>query len=392
MEQTVPAAATRLSPLILSLVVTLAMVVIAWQRNSAAALAVAVPVAFATYLLYFAIGTEPLASRLQQWCAGSVVRTLHLPLALMAGLALYVLSDGGDPLQGNSWQIPLLFCAPVLFYRLAIGGDASITWKDVVGGLLCILPFALHDFPFSSDLPAGGGGIDTLYLTLAIIVAVYALVVVRRLPAVGFVPFYSRDALLLVAKWWAFFFLLVLAIGIPGGLIRWVGFEPLSLSLLVAGLALFLRTLFGTALPEELFFRALFLNLLRQRLVQSGTWQRYLYGALLLLPLALWAGYTTPDQAQWFPLLCAALLWLATWRHTRSHPEAAAPYTALLIVGVLFGLAHYHIHSTLFMGLAMVAGWIYGHLYMKTGSVFYSALTHTLVNVSPMLFGFELVR
>jgi len=63
-----------------------------------------------------------------------------------------------------------------------------------------------------------------------------------------------------------------------------------------------------------------------------------------------------------------------------------------LIVSTLFGLAHYHIHPTLFMGLAMIAGWAYGYVFHKSGSVFYSALTHTLINTAPGLFGLIIVR
>lgn len=380
-----------LNPLLLSLLFSLAMVVMAWQRNSPTALVIALPTAIFTYLLLFSVGSEPLASRLQRWCGSSLLHTLQMPLLLVVVLALYVVVNGGNPLLGNSWQIPLLFCAPALYYYLFCHGEA-ITWRDIPGGLLCVLPYGLRDYPFSTALPYGGGGIETLYVTFAIIVAAYALVVVRRLPLVGFVAYYSRDALWLVAKGWALFFVLVLAIGIPGGLIKWVGFEPFSLSMVIANLALLLRTFVGTALPEELIFRALFLNLLFQKMSQSGKWDIELYGALLLVALAVAAGYTTEAIAPWFPLLTAVLLWSATWRYTRVHPDEGARYTALLIIAILFGLLHYHIHSNLFMGLAMIAGWIYGYIYMRTGSVFYSALTHTLVNVSPMLLGFELIR
>ncbi|HEY0635539.1 MAG TPA: CPBP family glutamic-type intramembrane protease [Gammaproteobacteria bacterium] len=395
MEQpplTPPLPRLRMQPLLLSALLTLAMLITAWQRNSATLLAVAVPTSLLAYLLYFSIGGEALAQRLRNWCGAGTVRCLAVPLGLVALLYLYVALTGGAPLAGNSWQIPLLFCAPVIFYLFATRGESVITWKDAVGGLLCILPYALRDYPFSSDLPLGGGGIDNLYLTLAIIASVYALVVVRRLPAVGFEPLFSWSALGIALKWWAIFFVIVLAVGLPGGLIRWEGYEPLTPALLIAGLGLFLRTLFGTALPEELVFRGLIMNLLRQRIGQTGNWRRYLYGSLLLLPLAALAGYTIEDKAQWFPLLCAALLLGWTLWLIRKEPAQAADHTAQLLISTLFGLAHYHVHSTLFIGLAMLAGWAYAQVYRKTGSVFISALTHTLVNTTPPLFGLMLVR
>lgn len=376
----------------LSIVVTLAMLLIAWQSNTTTALLLAVPFALFAYLLYFSLGSAPLAAHFRQWCDGSLLRFLLMPLLLAALVFLYVALAGGNPWQGNSWQIPLLYCAPVLYYRWVVGNETAISWKDAVGALLCLLPYVLHDYPFDSSLPSGGGGIESLYLTLAIIVMVYALVVVRQLQRVGFEPYFSLAAVKISLTGWALFFVLVLAIGLPGGLLKWTGYEPLTPALVIGALAVFLRTLFGTALPEELVFRGIFMNLLQQRLEQTGNWQRYLFGSALLLPLALLAGYSIEDKAQWFPLLCATLLWGATYWLTRRDSRQAALYTAMLIVSTLFGLAHYHIHSTLFIGLAMFAGWAYGYVYHKTGSVFYSALTHTLVNVTPALFGLTLVR
>ncbi|HEY0722293.1 MAG TPA: CPBP family intramembrane glutamic endopeptidase [Gammaproteobacteria bacterium] len=379
-------------PLLLSALLTLAMVITAWQKNSATLLALAVPVSLLVYLLYFSIGTEAVAQRLHDWCGSSVARYLALPLGLVVLLYLYAGLGGEDVLRSNSWPIPLLFCLPVLFYFFALRNATTITWKDAVGALLCLLPYAYRNYPFNSELPLGGGGIENLYLTLALIVAVYALTVVRRLPGVGFMPDFSWTTLGTALKWWAIIFVIVLAVGLPGGLIRWEGFEPITPALLIAGLGLFLRTLFGTALPEELIFRGLILNLLQQRINQTGNWRRYLYGSLLLLPLAGLAGYTIEAKAQWFPLLCATLLLGWTFWLIRKAPAQAADHTAQLIISTLFGLVHYHIHSTLFIGLAMLAGWAYAQVYRKTGSVFMSALTHTLVNTGPPLFGLLLVR
>jgi membrane protease YdiL (CAAX protease family) len=372
--------------------VTLAMLLMAWQTNSTAALLLAFPFSLMAYALYFSIGTVPLAPHIRQWCEGRLLRLLLIPLLLVVLLFFYVVLAGEQPWQGNSWQIPLLFCAPVMFYRWVVGSEAAITWKDAVGAVLCILPYAMHGYPFNSDLPIGGGGIESLYLILAIVVAVYSLVVVRQIERVGFVPYYSLIAFKLVLKSWALVFGLALVCGLPGGLLKWVGYEPLAPALLISALALFLRTLFGTALPEELLFRGVFMNLLLQWLEQSGQWRRYFHGSLILLPLAAVAGYTIDNKAHWFPLLVATTLWALTWWLNRRDAGQAALYTAMLIVSTLFGLAHYHIHSTLFMGLAMIAGWAYGYVYQKTGSVFYSALTHALVNTAPGLFGLALVR
>jgi len=381
-----------LPPLWISTVVTAAMIFIGWRKNAPAVLALATPFSLIVYVLYFSVGSHGFIQHVWQWCGKSLARYLALPLALAMLQYLYVAFSGNNPLQANSWQIPLLFCAPVVFYRLVTGDEATITWKDAIGVMLCVLPYVMHDYPFSSDLPLNGGGIESLYLTLAMVAAVYAVAGARRMPHVGFFLYYTTDALKKSMSAWALFFVIVLVVGIPGGLVKWVGHQPVTASMLISGFALFLRTLFGTALPEELFFRGAFMNLLQQRIRQTGNWQRYMNGSLLLFPLAATAGYTTHDKAQWFPLVCAMLLWGGTKILNRRQPQQASIYTSLLIVSTLFGLAHYHIHSTIFMGLAIIAGWTYGHVYQKTGSVFYSALTHTMVNISPALFGFVLTK
>lgn len=375
-----------------SVAVTLAMVLITWQSATVTALALSIPFSLSVYLLYFSIGTAPLAVPLQQWCGGRWWRLLLLPLALAALLYLYVLLTGGTPWQGHGWQIPLLFCVPVLFYRWSGASGTAITWRDGVAVGLCVLPYALHDYPFDSHLPIGSDGIETLYLTTAIIVAVYAVVVVRQIKGVGFEFALSRHSVKLSMVCWVLFFPLVLVFGIPGGLMKWTGYEPLTPVVMIAGVGHVLQTLFGTALPEELLFRGVLMNLLQKRLEQTGLWQRYLKGSLLLLPLAVLAGYSIDDRLLWFPLLCAIVLWGAAAGLCRRDSAQAPLYTALLMVSTMFGLVHYHMQSSLFIGLAMFAGWTYGYVYHKTGSVFYSALTHTLVNVSPSWFGLMLVR
>lgn len=376
----------------LSILMTLAMLLIGWQANTQKTLLLAVPFSLLAFLLYFSIGSVSIAERIRLWCDGRLLRFLTLPLILVAVLFFYIVLTEGNPWRGNSWQIPLLFCAPVLFYHWAIGRGEIITWKDGVGILLCLLPYVLHDYPFSSDLPIAGEGVANLYLTLSVIIAVYSLVVVRELPRVGFEPDISFDAAKLVLKWWLMFFALALAIGVPGDLLKWTGYEPLTPAVFVSGLALFLRTFFGTALPEELFFRGVMMNLLLQRIQQTGNGQRYLMWSLALIPFAALAGYTIDDEAQWFPLLCAVVVWGAAFMLSRRAAQQSYVYTSILITSLLFGLAHYHIHSNLFMGLAMVAGWVYGYVYHKTGNVFSAALTHTLVNVGPSLFGLTLIR
>ena len=45
-----------------------------------------------------------------------------------------------------------------------------------------------------------------------------------------------------------------------------------------------------------------------------------------------------------------------------------------------------------FVALAIVAGWAYGYLYLRSRAILYPVLVHTLINASPMLFGLALVK
>lgn len=66
----------------------------------------------------------------------------------------------------------------------------------------------------------------------------------------------------------------------------------------------------------------------------------------------------------------------------KKQVQAVGTYTALAIISMIFGLAHYHKGSIIFVGLAAVAGWAYGYTYLKTKNVFYAAIVHSLVNFS----------
>jgi hypothetical protein len=95
---------------------------------------------------------------------------------------------------------------------------------------------------------------------------------------------------------------------------------------------------------------------------------------------------------QWFPALVTLVIFLAAFFIEKSGKFQFGVYTALAITGVTFGLVHYHAGSIVYIGFACIAGWAYGYTWIKTGNVFYSALVHTLVNSSALIFGLELMR
>ncbi len=116
------------------------------------------------------------------------------------------------------------------------------------------------------------------------------------------------------------------------------------------------------------------------------------WGFAILLPLAFLVGYTLKGDLQWFPALMTTLLFVAAFILERSGKHHEGIYTALAITSTLFGLVHYHSGAIVYIGFACLAGWAYGYTYIKTGNVFYSALVHTLVNSSALIFGIELIK
>ena len=95
-------------------------------------------------------------------------------------------------------------------------------------------------------------------------------------------------------------------------------------------------------------------------------WPPDLYSFVILFLLALLAGYAIGGAFAWLPLLMALGLSVSAVWLSRRHAGEAGAYTALLFGSMLFGLAHYHTHSTAFVALALVAGWCYGYVYWRT--------------------------
>jgi membrane protease YdiL (CAAX protease family) len=105
-----------------------------------------------------------------------------------------------------------------------------------------------------------------------------------------------------------------------------------------------------------------------------------------MLILSALAGYALSIEYIWFPILITLGLFIPAYFLEQKQWQAVGTYTALAIISMAFGLAHYHKGSILFVGLAAVAGWAYGYTYLKTKNVFYAALVHSLVNFSEFLF------
>lgn len=127
--------------------------------------------------------------------------------------------------------------------------------------------------------------------------------------------------------------------------------------------------------------------MLSQQINRAKKWKPYwIYGFIIVLVLSILAGYALAIEYTWFPVIVTLALFFMAYYLEKKSFQAEGTYTALAIISMVFGLAHFHKDSIIFVGLAAVAGWAYGYTYIKTKNVFYAALVHTLVNFSQFFF------
>ena len=113
---------------------------------------------------------------------------------------------------------------------------------------------------------------------------------------------------------------------------------------------------------------------------------------MIILLLSALTAYALAIELIWFPILITVALFTAAYFLEKKQVQAIGTYTALAIISMIFGLAHYHKGSILFVGLAAVAGWAYGYTYLKTKNVFYAAVVHSLVNFSEFFFQLHVIK
>lgn len=347
--------------------------------------AITIPAFMIIYFLIFNIGklemTDWLDSR--NFLKGS--KSLFLPLLLIFLIYLYLFAHGQTPFSGSAALIPFLFAFPVLYFRAFPRTD--IGRVDYLVLLVFLVPLTLVDSPGDTTFPVKGNGFGSIFKISWILLMVYVFGQIRKVKDIGFYPIFKLNFLGVAILSWLSFLSFVMAIAYFLGFVNPNPFLEIKQDGFMKSLQELLRIFIGTALFEEVFFRGLLQNMLAKQIEKSGQWVKYWRnGFIILLILSAWAGYALELNLIWFPIAIAIGLFVPAYFLEKKQYQAIGTYTALAIIAMSFGLAHYHKGSIIFVGLAAVAGWAYGYTYLKTKNVFYAALVHTLVNFSEFLF------
>ncbi len=222
------------------------------------------PSAFASFALlllpYWAFGfgaAEPLRRMLE-----SAKARVLIPGLLVVPYIVFVLPRGGFRV-GIALVLALLPIALAALFEFAPpggvrGSQVGISWQDVVALMMIGVPVEFGLLRGAWPLP----GLSAMPKLLLMDAGLYAYLVVRGLDGVGY-DFRPRLRDVLVGlREWAFYAPLAVIIGFALGFIKFHAFIPMF-GPVAAG---WLITFFFVALPEELFFRGLLMNLLERRI------------------------------------------------------------------------------------------------------------------------------
>jgi uncharacterized protein len=247
--------------------------------------------------------------------------SLLAPLVPLFAMLIYAIAVAGG------WRSALIGAAYVVLPSLLVATSAGKppgTIGDYVAVTIIWLPvefrwmYAL--FPFPSQLT------HTLTVLLALSTGIAAFVLLRRMDGVGYGARLNRGDLSIALLHFGVFAVIAVILGTKIGFLT---YDPSRLTLHAIPLALSIPGIFlFTAWPEEFLFRGLLQNLF------SGSLKNQ------------WAG--------------------------------------LLLASVVFGLSHiFHapFPNWKYVFLATIAGFFYGHTWIKTGSLFPAAIVHALVDI-----------
>ncbi len=204
--------------------------------------------------------------------------------------------------------LPVLLAAVLEFAP----ADDGLTHNDVAAMLLVGIPVEFGLLRGAWPQP-GLGSMPKLLLMDALL---YAYLVVRRLPDIGY-DFRPRWRDLAVGlREWALFAPLAIALGLA---LHFIVFRP-HLPTASAIAAAWLVTFFFIAIPEELFFRGLLQNLLEKRLNRAGVSASRIKALLIAAPIFGLSHFNKPLPFNWRYVLLATLAGIfygRAWRDRR---------------------------------------------------------------------------
>lgn len=356
-------------------------------------LVINLPLFFMLYWMLFSIGTPVISQGFRYGIKNSLLKTMVFPAVLLLVYYLYLSINHQPVFQGASIFLAYFIFFPVLAFYHHPRNFRNITILDFLVLVLFLLPITLVKLPERSDLPIGGYSFDSVYRIMILLVTVYAFVVVRRVPDVGFRLDFSWKKIWTTIWVWGLFLIFIFVLGYAMDFVKVGESRTWDVAYVENIVRKFLSILLHTALFEELFFRGLFQNMLSKQIKQTAVPMLYwMIGGLSLLILSFITGIGMKDGLVWFPLLIAFILFLAAAGLSNMFTGFQHHYLALAITSCIFGLVHWHSGSVIFVGFAMIGGWAYGYVYWRTKNVFYAALLHALVNISPMLMGLQLMK
>lgn len=346
---------------------------------------ITIPAFLLIYFLIFNMGKPEIVDVVNNSTLLSGNRVLLFPCIILFVIYYYLLAHGQSPFTGSAALLPFLFAFPVLYYRAFPRTD--IGRVDYLVLLVFLVPLTLVDSPGDTTFPVKGNGFGSIFKISWILLMVYAFGQIRKIKDIGFYPIFQLKFIGIAIISWLSFLSFVMLIAYFLGFVNPDPFFEIRRNGFMKSLQELLRIFIGTALFEEVFFRGLLQNMLAKQIEKSGEWKKYWRnGFIILLVLSAWAGYALELNLIWFPVAVAIGLFIPAYFLEKKQFQVVGTYTALAIIAMSFGLAHFHKGSIIFVGLAAVAGWAYGYTYLKTKNVFYAALVHTLVNFSEFLF------
>lgn len=345
------------------------------------------------YLVFFLIGFPKVAKYLSALINFNIRKAIIFPIAVIIFYYSYIVLNGDNPLKGTTFLFPFFILFPTVIFIAKNDNLYKIDWIDFFTFTLFLLPTTLVKFEPNTNMPINGGGFDSLFRIVIIIVCVYSFSIVRKLNDVGFFPVFNLDFLKIAVISWLLFYAAALLIGVNFGFFKFIGYNDFSINFILSIFGKILIVFLHTAIFEELFFRGLLQNLLSKRIYQSQQWLIFWkWGMIILLILSILTGYFMKGNYGWVIPSATIAIFIAAYLIEKKKIDKIGTYTALAITSVIFGIVHFHAGSIVFVALASIASWSYGFTYLKTKNVFYAALVHALVNNTYLLLGIELLK